>query len=165
MFEGRDDHATETPIGLVDRFASSQEWYVYDKSGEHLAAEVNGDWSSYDLEVKWDEADEMLRVVCRIDEKAHHERHGEMALFASMVNDRLQFAHLALDTKRGALDMHYALVLCGAEGATSDQVSEVVDVMLGECDAVYPGISQVASGELDAHSAAEAVIMITEGEA
>jgi hypothetical protein len=44
-------------------------------------------------------------------------------------------------------------------------VEDVVDIMLGECEQVYPAIYQVASGALNAGDAATAVMMITEGEA
>ena len=49
--------------------------------------------------------------------------------------------------------------------ARSEQVEDVVDIMLGECEQVYPAIYQVADGALDAGDAAAAVMMITEGEA
>ena len=50
-------------------------------------------------------------------------------------------------------------------GATPEQVEDVVDIMLGECEQVYPAIYQVVTGTLNAGDAATAVMMVTEGEA
>jgi hypothetical protein len=41
----------------------------------------------------------------------------------------------------------------------------VVDIMLGECEHVYPAIYQLVHGDVGAAEAAMAVMMQTEGEA
>ena len=156
---------SNTPIDLVASFASRQEWYVYDRNSDYLCAEVKGRWSSYNLKVKWDEMQETLSVICSNDVTAHHGRLAEMALLATLLNNQFQFGHLELNEQRGGLEMRYALILRGACGVTPEQAIDVVDVLIGESEQVYPGIRQVANGELDARSAAATVIMITKGEA
>ena len=51
------------------------------------------------------------------------------------------------------------------QAALGALLDDVVDIMLGECEQVYPAIYQVVSGALNAGDAATAVMMITEGEA
>ena len=52
-----------------------------------------------------------------------------------------------------------------AGGATPEQIEDVVDIMLGECEHVYPAIYQLVHGDVGAAEAAMAVMMQTEGEA
>ena len=73
--------------------------------------------------------------------------------------------HLALDIGTGELELRHTLPLRGAGGATPEQIEDVVDIMLGECEHCFPAISQVASDQLSASDAAAAALFTTEGEA
>ena len=106
-----------------------------------------------------------MLVVCRIDMRADRAQLGELAMLAALLNQQLYIGHLALDMSSCELELRHTLALRGAGGATPEQVEDVVDIMLGECEQVYPAIYQVVSGALNAGDAAAAVMMITEGEA
>ena len=72
---------------------------------------------------------------------------------------------LALDIGTGELELRHTLPLRGAGGATPEQIEDVVDIMLGECEHCFPAIFQVASNQLSAVDAAAAALFTTEGEA
>ena len=61
--------------------------------------------------------------------------------------------------------MRHTLALRGAGGATPEQIEDVVDIMLGECEQNFPAIYQVAHGTMQATDAAAIVMMPTMGEA
>ena len=105
-----------------------------------------------------------MQVVCRIDLKAGQSKVGELAMLAALLNQQLYIGHLALDMATCELELRHTLALRGAGGATPEQVEDVVDIMLGECEQVYPAIYQ-GRRCLGAADAAAAVMMITEGEA
>ena len=88
-----------------------------------------------------------------------------MALLASLLNKQFFIGHLALDVKSGELEMQYTLALRGAGGATPEQIEDVVDIMLGECEHCYPAIYQVAHDGVLATDAADMTIFVAEGEA
>ena len=73
--------------------------------------------------------------------------------------------HLALDVGTGELELRHTLPLRGAGGATPEQIEDVVDIMLGECEHCFPAIFQVASKKLSASDAAATALFTTEGEA
>ena len=54
--------------------------------------------------------------------------------------------------------MRHTLPLRGAGGATPEQIEDVVDIMLGECEYCFPAIYQVAQGQLSANDAAAAAL-------
>lgn len=153
------------PIDLVSRFVARHDWLLCQQEHDALLAEIPGQWSQYQLAVSWQDSDEALQVICRIDVKADRDQIGELALLAALLNQQLFIGHLALDMATCELELRHTLALRGAGGATPEQVEDVVDIMLGECEQVYPAIYQVVSGALSADDAATAVMMVTKGEA
>jgi hypothetical protein len=115
--------------------------------------------------VIWRDDEAAMQVSCRIDVQTAPMRYGEMALLASLLNKQIFIGHLGLDVTTGELEMRYTLALRGAGGATPEQIEDVVDIMLGECEHCYPAIHQVAHNDVLATDAAEIAMFTTEGEA
>ena len=159
------DTALAHPIDLVTRFVVRHDWLVRQQETDAIIAEIPGRWSDYQLAVSWQDGEETMQVVCRIDVRAEQAQVGEVALLAALLNQQLYIGHLALDMSTCELELRHTLALRGAGGATPEQVEDVVDIMLGECEQVYPAIYQVVTGKLNAGEAATAVMMVTEGEA
>ena len=159
------DTALAHPIDLVTRFVARHDWLVRQQERDAIIAEIPGRWSDYQLAVSWQDGEETMQVVCRIDVRAEQAQVGEVALLAALLNQQLYIGHLALDMSTCELELRHTLALRGAGGATPEQVEDVVDIMLSECEQVYPAIYQVVTGTLNAGDAATAVMMVTEGEA
>ncbi len=155
------DTALAHPIDLVTRFVARHDWLVRQQERDAIIAEIPGRWSDYQLAVSWQDGEETMQVVCRIDVRAEQAQVGEVALLAALLNQQLYIGHLALDMSTCELELRHTLALRGAGGATPEQVEDVVDIMLGECEQVYPAIYQVVTGTLNAGDAATAVMMVT----
>ncbi|MEK9621945.1 MAG: YbjN domain-containing protein [Alphaproteobacteria bacterium] len=153
------------PIDLVTNFVTRHEWQLRERERDALLAEVPGRWSDYQLAVIWRDDAETMQVTCRIDVHADEAQLGELALLAALLNQDIHIGHLALDLNACELELRHTLALRGAGGATPEQIEDVVDIMLGECEHVYPAIYQLVHGEVGAAEAAMAVMMQTEGEA
>ena len=106
-----------------------------------------------------------MQVTCRNDVQCDESRLGDIALLAALLNQQVFMGHLALDIGTGELELRHTLPLRGAGGATPEQIEDVVDIMLGECEYCFPAIYQVACNQLSANDAAKAVFFMTEGEA
>ena len=159
------DIVLDDPIELVTRFVVTHDWLLQSRGENAVLVEVPGKWCDYQLAVIWRDDEAAMQVSCRIDVQTAPTRYGEMALLASLLNKQIFIGHLGLDVTTGELEMRYTLALRGAGGATPEQIEDVVDIMLGECEQVYPAIHQVAAGQMAAAEAATAVMMLTEGEA
>ena len=159
------DQTLAHPIELVTRFAARQEWLVHKKQRNAIIAEIPGEWSDYQLAVSWQDDDETMQVICRIDVQADATMLGELAMLAALLNQHLFIGHLALDMGTCELELRHTLALRGAGGATPEQIEDVVDIMLGECEHCYPAIYQVANHGVLATDAADLAMFTTEGEA
>ncbi len=153
------------PIELVTRFVTNQDWLLQQRGENAVLVEVPGKWCDYQLAVTWQHNEEAMQVRCRIDVQFDESQFGEIALLAALLNQRIFMGHLALDVETRELDLRHTLPLRGAGGATPEQIEDVVDIMLGECEYCFPTIYQVAQSQLSATDAATAALFSTEGEA
>ena len=153
------------PIELVTRFVTNQDWFLQQRGENAVLVEVPGKWCDYQLAVTWQHNEEAMQVTCRIDVQCDKSRLGEIALLAALLNQQIFMGHLALDVETCELELRHTLPLRGAGGATPEQIEDVVDIMLGECEYCFPTIYQVAQGQIAATDAALAAFFATEGEA
>ena len=77
------------PIDLVSRFVARQDWMLCQQEPDALIAEIPGRWSQYQLAVSWQDTEETMQVVCRIDLKAGQSKVGELAMLAALLNQQL----------------------------------------------------------------------------
>ena len=91
------DTALAHPIDLVTRFVARHDWLVHQQERDAIIAEIPGRWSDYQLAVSWQDGEETMQVVCRIDVRAEQAQVGEVALLAALLNQQLYIGHLALD--------------------------------------------------------------------
>ena len=153
------------PIELVTRFVVNQDWLLQRRAENAVLAEVPGKWCDYQLAVTWRHNEEAMQVTCRIDVQCDENRLGEVALLAALLNQQIFMGHLGLDIGTRELELRHTLPLRGAGGATPEQIEDVVDIMLGECEFCFPAIYQVARNQLSANEAVAAAIFTTQGEA
>ena len=106
------------PIDLVTRFVVRQDWLVRKQDADAILAEIPGRWSDYQLAVSWQDGEETMLVVCRIDVPADRAQLGELAMLAALLNQQLYIGHLALDLSTCELELRHTLALRGAGGAT-----------------------------------------------
>ena len=79
------DTALAHPIDLVTRFVARHDWLVRQQERDAIIAEIPGRWSDYQLAVSWQDGEETMQVVCRIDVRAEQAQVGEVALLAALL--------------------------------------------------------------------------------
>ena len=159
------DILLDDPIELFTRFVVTNDWLLHRRGENAVLVEVPGKWCDYQLAVVWRHDEAAMQVSCRIDVQTDPMRFGEMAILASLLNKQIFIGHLALNVTSGELEMRYTLALRGAGGATPEQIEDVVDIILGECEHCYPAIYQVAYHGVVATAAADVAMLNTKGEA
>ena len=157
------DASVQHPIELVSRFVMQHDWYVRQSARNALLADIPGEWSHYQLSVTWQDEAEALVVICHMD-LPESEAHREAILQVSAgLNQELWLGHFVYDLALDRLSLRHTLPLRGAGGATPEQIEDVVDIMLGECELAYPVLYQVAIGEIAADDAAKLTLIAHQG--
>ena len=130
-----------------------------------ILADIPGEWSHYQLSVTWQDAAEALVVVCHIDLPDYEEHREALRHISSVLNQELWLGHFVYDVHHDSLSLRHTLPLRGAGGATAEQIEDLVDIILGECELAYPVLYQVAMGEIAAADAAKLTLIAHQGEA
>ena len=153
------------PIELVARFVVQQDWYLKQTHADGLVVDVPGQWGQYQLRVDWQQDLQVLCVHVMLDLLFDDIPAVRLETLLSELNGHLLLGHFRLSSDKRQVQLYYVLPLRGAGGATPEQIEDVVDIMLGECEYCFPTIYQVAQGQLTAKAAATAALFTTEGEA
>jgi hypothetical protein len=154
-----DEMTLEDPIELVSRLVVAQDWFLKQTSAHGLLADVPGRWGHYQLLADWHADTEVLNVEARLDVLI--EREDEMAVqrLLAELNTELYLGHFQLSPDRQHIILRCRLPLRGAGGATPEQIEDVVDFLLGQCEQAAPILCQLVYGKLPEDISATALAM------
>ena len=83
----------------------------------------------------------------------------------ALVNELMWFGHFGLWTEEGVPMFRHAVLLRGLGGASMEQIENLVDIALSECERFYPAFQFVIWGGKSASNAIPAALLDTVGEA
>jgi hypothetical protein len=153
------------PVDLVSCFAARQEWHVRRTDRNMLTADVPGHWSHYHLQVTWQDYDETLRLDCGLELPVDDGAFQRLALVICLLNQHLFLGHFVIAPDTGAVELSYRLPLRGAGGATPEQIEDVIDILLGQCEQAFPALLHALENDGPPSCASQLVMMPTLGQA
>lgn len=162
--EERDDPFAN-PLDLVEQIASAHDW-LFDRSSDHdLAVEVNGHWCDYRMYASWHHDVRALLFACAFDMKVpDHKRTGVSDLLR-LINEKMLVGHFDLWSDDGLPVFRHAVLMRGIRGASVEQIEDLLDIALSECERFYPAFQFVVWGGKSPPEAVAAAILETVGEA
>jgi hypothetical protein len=131
------------PIELVARFVVQQDWYIKQTDADGLVVDVPGQWGQYQLRVDWQEDLQVLCVHVMLDLLFDDVPTVRLETLLSELNGHLFLGHFRLSSDKRQVQLYYVLPLRGAGGATPEQIEDVVDILLGQCEQAAPGFAQL----------------------
>ena len=81
------------------------------------------------------------------------------------VNDKLWLGHFGMSPSDNLLTFRQTVLLRGARGASVEQLEDLVDIAVTECDRFYPAFQMVIWGGQPAGDAVAAAMLDPAGEA
>ena len=163
--ETSDEAAIVNPLDLIEELVEANEW-AFDRSREdELAVEISGRWCDYHLFFVWRGEMSALHFSCVFDAKVGAGKRTEICNLLALANERLWLGHFDLCSEDGMPMFRHTLPLRGARGATVEQVEDLVDVAVTECERFYPAFQFVLWGGKTAVEAIDAAMLDTVGEA
>lgn len=162
----RDDQILGDPIELISRFAVQQDWYLKQTSAHEVLADVPGHWGHYQLYVEWLDDVEALHVEAQLDALIEDVSVDAVQTVLCELNEALFLGHFQLTADRRQIVLRYKLPLRGAGGVSPEQIEDVVDIILGQCEKAAPVLCQLiyCQGQYEAGSAS-LMMLKTLGEA
>jgi hypothetical protein len=153
------------PLDQVEQIASRHDW-LFERSGESdIAIEISGHWCDYRMFVSWHAEVQALLFACAFDMRVPEKKSDSIHPLLAIINERLLVGHFDLWSDDGLPVFRHALLLRGAQGASVEQLEDIVEIAFTECERYYPAFQFVIWGGKDPEEAMAAAILETAGEA
>lgn len=159
------EEALANPVDLVEQFVSANDWAFDRRSEEELAAEVPGQWCNYSLYFAWREDMGAMHFTCAFDMKVPAAKRGAICELLAMINEKLWLGYFGLWEDEGVPMFRHTTLLRGGAGLSPEQVEDLVDLAVAECERFYPAFQFVIWGGKSAAEAIAASLLETVGEA
>ncbi len=160
-----EEEAATNPLELVEQFVTANDWPFDRRSDDEMAVEVPGRWCDYSLYFAWREDIGALHFTCALDMKVQHAKKPQLHELLAAVNERLWLGHFGLWAEEGVPMFRHAILLRGLGGASMEQIEDLVDIAISECERFYPAFQFVIWGGKSANDAISAALLDTVGEA
>jgi hypothetical protein len=157
--------AAANPIDLVEEIVQANEWAHDRASEEEMVVEIAGRWCSYQLLFVWQREINALHFSCGFAMKVPKERRAAVFELLAAVNERLWIGHFDLASDDLSPAFRQGLLLRGASGACAEQIEDLVDISVHECERFYPAFQLVVWGDKAAPEAIASAMIDPMGEA
>ena len=87
-----------------------------------------------------------MQFTCAMDMKVPVERRGDILELTSLANERLWLGHLNLCSEEAIPVFRHTLMLRGMRGASVEQLEDLMDIAVTECERYYPALQLVIWG-------------------
>ncbi|HXY98384.1 MAG TPA: YbjN domain-containing protein [Stellaceae bacterium] len=153
------------PIDLVEEIVQANEW-VHDRaSDEEMVVEIAGRWCDYRLLFVWQREINALHFTCAFEMKVPKARRTAVFELLAVVNERLWLGHFDVAADTQSPSFRQGVLLRGASGASVEQIEDLVDIAVSECERFYPAFQLVVWGGKPPEEAIAAAMIDPVGEA
>jgi hypothetical protein len=153
------------PIDMVEQIAAARDWVFDRRSEEEMAIEVPGHWADYRMFFSWLDDLCALHLACAFEMRVPGYRRTDINDLLARINEKLAIGHFDLWADEGLPVFRQSVLLRGADGATLEQLEDLVQIAITECERFYPAFQYVVWGGKTPAQAVEAAVLETAGEA
>lgn len=157
--------ATRNPLDIMEEIVTANEWPFERSSEEEMVVEIAGRWCAYRLYFVWQEEVSAMQFSCQFDMKVPPPRRPAVNELLCEVNAKMWLGHFDVCTDEHTPMFRQTTLLRGARAASVEQLEDLVDIALSECERYYPAFQFVIWGGKTAREAVAAAILDTVGEA
>jgi len=153
------------PLDVIEHVVMANDWTFDRASDQEMAVHVPGHWCDYALHFAWNEDVGAMHFTCAFDMRVSADKRGHVHELLALINERMWMGHFGLWTDCGLPMYRHALPLRGSGGPTVEQMADLMDTAIDECERFYPSFQYVIWGGKTAQDAFDAAIIDTVGEA
>jgi len=157
--------AAANPIDLVEEIVQANEWAHDRATDEEMVVEIGGRWCDYRLLFVWQREINAMHFTCAFEMKVPKVRRAAVFELLAAVNERLWLGHFDLTADSQSPAFRQGVLLRGASGASVEQIEDLVDIAVSECERFYPAFQLVVWGGKPAEEAVAAAMIDPIGEA
>jgi hypothetical protein len=148
-----------SPLDVIEHVVIANDWLFDRPSDQEIAVQVPGQWSDYNFFCTWHEATDAMQFTLAFDVRVPEPRRQAVHELLSLINDKIWMGHFAVWKTEGLLVYRHVLPLRGCDGPTLEQVEDLLETAVNECERFYPAFQYVIwGGKAPAEAMAAAII-------
>jgi len=153
------------PLDIVEEIVAANQWPFDRSSEDELVVEISGKWCDYRLYFMWRDDVSALHFTCAFDARVPSTRRRDVHDLLALVNEKLWLGHFDVSLEEGMPMFRHTVPLRGLRGASVEQLEDLVDSAVTECERFFPAFQFVIWGGKSAAEAMAAALFETAGEA
>ncbi len=159
------DTAAANPLDVVEQIVEFNDWTFDRRNEQEMAVQVPGTWCDYSLYFAWNDEIGAMHFTCAFDMRVPTERRAPVFELLANVNERLWMGHFGMWADEGLPMFRHAIPMRGIQVPTLEQIEDLVETALMECEKFYPAFQYVIWGGKTSDDAIAAAMIETAGEA
>jgi hypothetical protein len=155
----------QNPLDIVEQLISSRDWLFDRPAREELVAEVEGGWCHYRIWFSWQADLGAVMFSCAYETRVPEHQRAKVYPLLARINERLLLGHFDIGEADGLIMFRHALLVRGGQGASPEQLEDLIDIATSECTRFYPAFQSVIWGGNTIDDAIAIAMLDTVGEA
>ena len=143
------------PIDFVEDIIHSKKWPFSRAADDELVADISSSWCQYRLYFAWSEQIKAINFTVTFDLKFSHSTLGSIHELLALINEKLWIGHFDITSKSGIPAFRHTLLVPQRNEILYNQLEELVDIAIYECEKYYPAFQLVLFEESQPRQALE----------
>ena len=137
---------SSNPIDVVEQLVDANDWTFSRHNDCELMFEVAGHWSGYQMYFLWQHDMGALFFSCQLELRVPETKRSQVFELLATVNENLWIGHFDLVSEGAAPVYRHTVPLRGSAGASAEQLEDLIDAAVIECERFYPALQLVVWG-------------------
>ena len=160
------DESPDThPLDVIEHVVVANDWSFDRSSDQEMVVHVSGQWCDYSLHFAWHEGAGAMHFTCAFDMRVPVEKRSPVYELLALINERINIGHFCMVSEYGLPMFRHALLLRGAGGPSVEQMEDLMETAINECERFYPSFQYVIWGGKTAAEAFDLAIIEPVGQA
>lgn len=153
------------PLDVIERIIDDNDWSSDRRGDKEMVVQAPGRWCDYSLYFAWNDDADAVHFTCAFDMRVPKERRRNVHDLLALINEELWLGHFGIWDDEGLPMFRHALPLRGSRGPSPEQVEDILETAIIECERFYPAFQYAIWGGKSASEAIAAALIKTVGEA
>ena len=107
-------------------------------SADHLGLKCNGSWSKHEIAIVWNETNKIINFSTCYDFKNKGKVTKGIYSLISSINEKINLGYFHYYSKLETVFFKYHVSIKGFDYLTSEQIDDILNVVINECDKYFP---------------------------
>lgn len=153
------------PLDNVEQVLCANNWIFKRTEDDEIIVQITGKGGEYNLFFIWQEGMSALQFCCQYDMKIDTTRFDRAAMALTSINQNLWMGHFDIPRKSGTPTFRHTCLFRGSsKSGCLEQIEDLVDISLAQCERYYPVFNLLAEIEPENSVDLSFALMETQGE-